>query len=266
MESRKFGEQMLIILTGLPSVGKSTFSKAISKKMAEKNIDNIILGTDLIRESFPVWKESYEEFIRDSNSYLIKKALGNNFNVIVDDTNYYNSKRRDLMNIAKECNVNYVTIYLKAPLNLLLKRNIERGHKIPNEVITNMYEKFDTPGTKYAWDLPDITIDTTEKIDHEKILSQILEINENKNLKIEENNIPKLKTIESDLQKIDSLTRHIVGNLIKSEKIDKKDIKLVSELRKSFLKEYKNNTSGELNFEKIEEDFLNYLNENSKTN
>ncbi|MBB6067241.1 O-phosphoseryl-tRNA(Sec) kinase [Methanococcus maripaludis] len=255
---------MLIILTGLPSVGKSTFSKAFSKKMAEKNIDNIILGTDLIRESFPVWKESYEEFIRDSNNYLIKEALKNNFSVIVDDTNYYNSKRRDLMNIAKECNVNYVTIYLKAPLDLLLKRNIERGQKIPNEVIKNMYEKFDTPGTKYAWDLPDITIDTTEKIDHEEILSQILEINENKNLKIEEDKVPTLKTVESDLVKIDSLTRTIVGNLIKTGKIDKKDIKLLSELRKSFLKDCKKIESENLDFEKIEKDFLDYLKENLK--
>ncbi|MBM7409531.1 L-seryl-tRNA(Sec) kinase [Methanococcus maripaludis] len=255
---------MLIILTGLPSVGKSTFSKAISKKMAEKNIDNIILGTDLIRESFPVWKESYEEFIRDSNNYLIKEALNNNFSVIVDDTNYYNSKRRDLMNIAKECNVNYVTIYLKAPLDLLMKRNIERGQKIPNEVIKNMYEKFDTPGTKYAWDLPDITIDTTEKIDHEEILSQILEINENKNLKIEEDKVPTLKTVESDLVKIDSLTRTIVGNLIKTGKIDKKDIKLLSELRKSFLKDCKKIESENLDFEKIEKDFLDYLKENLK--
>ncbi|WP_260170375.1 L-seryl-tRNA(Sec) kinase [Methanococcus maripaludis] len=264
MESKNFGEPMLIILTGLPSVGKSTFSKAFSKKMAEKNIDNIILGTDLIRESFPVWKESYEEFIRDSNNYLIKEALKNNFSVIVDDTNYYNSKRRDLMNIAKECNVNYVTIYLKAPLDLLLKRNIERGQKIPNEVIKNMYEKFDTPGTKYAWDLPDITIDTTEKIDHEEILSQILEINENKNLKIEEDKVPTLKTVESDLVKIDSLTRTIVGNLIKTGKIDKKDIKLLSELRKSFLKDCKKIESENLDFEKIEKDFLDYLKENLK--
>nr|WP_258559128.1 L-seryl-tRNA(Sec) kinase [Methanococcus maripaludis] len=264
MESKNFGEPMLIILTGLPSVGKSTFSKAFSKKMAEKNIDNIILGTDLIRESFPVWKESYEEFIRDSNNYLIKEALKNNFSVIVDDTNYYNSKRRDLMNIAKECGINYVTIYLKAPLDLLLKRNIERGKKIPNEVIKNMYEKFDIPGTKYTWDLPDIIVDTTEKINHDEILNEILKINENKNLKIEEDNIPNSNPVESDLVKIDSLTRNIVGNLIKTRKIDKKDIKLISELRKSFLKECKKIESENLDFEKIEKDFLDYLKENLK--
>jgi len=264
METKTYGEQMLIILTGLPSVGKSTFSKAISKKMAEKNIDNIILGTDLIRESFPVWKESYEEFIRDSNNYLIKEALGNKFSVIVDDTNYYNSKRRDLMNIAKECNTNYVKIYLKAPLELLLKRNIERGQKIPNKVIKNMYEKFDTPGNKYAWDLPDITVDTTAKIDYTKILNEILEINENKNLKIEEDKLPKSENFESNLMKIDSLTRSIVGNLIKTGNIDKKDIKLISELRKSFLKDCKKIESENLDFEKIEKDFLNYLNKNLK--
>lgn len=91
---------MLIILTGLPGVGKSTFSKNLAKILSKNNIDVIVLGSDLIRESFPVWKEKYEEFIKKSTYRLIDSAL-KNYWVIVDDTNYYNSMRRDLINIAK---------------------------------------------------------------------------------------------------------------------------------------------------------------------
>ncbi|ABR54705.1 Chromatin associated protein KTI12 [Methanococcus vannielii SB] len=256
---------MIIILTGLPSVGKSTFSKTISKKMSEKNMDNIILGTDLLRESFPIWKESYEKYIRDSNTYLIKKALENKFSVIVDDTNYYNSKRRDLINIAKSYDTVYITIYLKAPLNILLTRNVQRGQKIPNEVIKDMYEKFDTPGSKYSWDLPDIEIDTMKKINYDEILNEILKISKFKNLKaIKKLENPKMDFLENDLQKIDSMSRQIVGNLIKTGKIDNKEIKKVSNIRKSFLKEFKSIEHEKINFKKIEEEFLIYLNENLK--
>ena len=93
---------MLIILTGLPGVGKSTFSKNLAKTLSRYNIDVIVLGSDLIRESFPIWKETYEEFIRKATYSLIDNAL-KHYWVIVDDTNYYNSMRRDLINIAKKC-------------------------------------------------------------------------------------------------------------------------------------------------------------------
>ena len=164
---------MLIILTGLPATGKSTFSKKLSKKLWEKGIDNIILGTDLIREQFPQWSNEQEEFIKNSTDYLIKNAL-KEYTVIVDDTNYYNSKRRDLINIAKENNKNHIMIYLKAPLDTILKRNIQREEKIPNKVIIDMFNKFDEPGTKYSWDKPDITIDTTKEINYNKIVEKKL--------------------------------------------------------------------------------------------
>ena len=227
---------MLIILIGLPGVGKSTFSKNLAKILSRYNIDVIVLGSDLIRESFPIWKETYEEFIRKATYGLIDSAL-KHYWVIVDDTNYYNSMRRDLINIAKKYHRNYAIIYLKAPLEVLIKRNVERGEKIPNEVIRKMYEKFDEPGKKYKWDEPFLIIDTTKDIDFDDIARRLIaKSKETPRFYVECDN----KNINNNIfDKIDKETRKIVSEYIKSKKPDKEKIKTIIELRKQFLKEIK---------------------------
>ncbi|AEH07479.1 L-seryl-tRNA(Sec) kinase [Methanothermococcus okinawensis] len=255
---------MLIILVGLPSVGKSTFSKKLSKKLYKKGIDNVILGTDLIRENFATWKEEYEDFIKNSTYYLIDNAL-KNYAVIVDDCNYYNSKRRDLINIAKKNRKNHIIIYLKAPLDVLLKRNIERGAKIPNEVIINMFNKFDEPGIKYTWDKPDIIIDTTKDIDYDKIITKII----TKRKKPFKEKVEVKKAIskkENILNEIDKITRDIVGEYIKNNKFDKNKIRVISELRKNYLKKIKNKDMNNYNYkynaDDIKKEFKELLDKN----
>ncbi|CAB3288005.1 L-seryl-tRNA(Sec) kinase [Methanocaldococcus lauensis] len=250
---------MLIILVGLPGVGKTTFSKNLAKILSKFNIDVIVLGSDLIRESFPVWKEQYEEFIRKSTQLLIDEAL-KKYWVIVDDTNYYNSMRRDLINLAKKYNKNYAIIYLKAPLDILIKRNIERGEKIPNEVIKKMYEKFDEPGKKYKWDEPFLTIDTTKNFDLEDIAKKLIE---------KSKKTPKYEEVEKNnnkhnniLDEIDKKTRKIISEYIKSGKIKKDKIKDIVELRKEFLKKLKKLNN--IDFDKAIGEFKETINKNIK--
>ncbi|MCS3900925.1 L-seryl-tRNA(Sec) kinase [Methanococcus voltae] len=247
---------MLIMLVGLPSVGKSTFSKNLSKKLSEKNFDNIILGTDLIRESFPVWKEKYEDYIKKMNNYLISEALNEGFTVIIDDTNYYNSKRRDLMHMANSKNKNCISIYLKAPLDVLLTRNIARGAKIPNSVIEDMYSKFDEMGTKYKWDKPDLEINThRDDINFEEVANKIIELNniKTKNKELEKdvkkdnyssNNNKNIDDIDELLKefknRVDVETRHVMGEFIKNNKnLSKNTIKELSNYRKNYIKNIK---------------------------
>ncbi len=263
---------MLIILTGLPAVGKSTFSKNLSILLNEKNIDNIILGTDLIREQFTKWNPKYEEYIKQSTDYLISNALKKNYFVIVDDTNYYNSKRRDLITIADKNNKNHIIIYLEAPLDILLSRNVERGSKIPNEVITNMYDKFDKPGTKYNWDKPDIIVNTTKEINYDNIVNNIInksnsEYNKNnknktnKNSKINKENI-------NILNDIDKITRNIVGEYIKNNNINNEEIKKILNLRKEYIKSIKNKNNNinrnNINIENIKKEFRKLIYDNFK--
>ncbi|MBP2143746.1 O-phosphoseryl-tRNA(Sec) kinase [Methanococcus voltae] len=256
---------MLIMLVGLPSVGKSTFSKNLSKKLIENNIDNVILGTDLIRESFPIWKENYEDYIKKMNTYLISKALEEGFTVIVDDTNYYNSKRRDLTHLANSKDKNCISIYLKAPLEVLLARNIERGAKIPNSVIEDMYLKFDEMGTKYKWDKPDLEINThLEDINFDEIVDKIIKLDNEKssiNCKFKSKDIENSDNNDNYnfKNKLDVETRHIVGEFIKNNKnLSKENIKKLSNYRKNYIKNLKDIEKDEINI-KNEREFNEYL-------
>ncbi|GBF36472.1 L-seryl-tRNA(Sec) kinase [Methanofervidicoccus abyssi] len=250
---------MLIILVGLPSVGKSTFAKRLSKELYLRGVDNIVIGSDVIRECFPVWKREYEEYIKNTTYQFIDSAL-RKFYVIVDDTNYYNSKRRDLISIAKRRNKDYMIIYLRAPLDVILERNIKRGKKVPNELILEMYNKFDEPGMKYAWDRPDIVVDTHREINFDKIVNIILDKGVKKS-KIEKNR----KEDNSKKQiwdKVDKITRDVVGEYIKKDVVKGKDIRVILKLRKEFLKNLKSNIlNDERCLENIRSDFKRFLNE-----
>ncbi|HIP84267.1 MAG TPA: L-seryl-tRNA(Sec) kinase [Methanothermococcus okinawensis] len=252
---------MLIILVGLPSVGKSTFARRLSKELYLRGVDNVVIGSDVIRECFPVWKREYESYIREATYQLIDRAL-REFYVIVDDTNYYNSKRRDLINIAKRRNKDYRIIYLKAPLEVILERNKRRGEKVPNELIVEMYRKFDEPGKRYTWDKPEIVIDTSKEIDFNRVIDTILNrsTRKSRNEKDRGENDLRSKT----WNRIDKITREVVGEYIRSRSIDKKDIKVILELRKKFLKNLRSKDLEEIDEEELKKDFKRFL-DNNKT-
>jgi len=247
---------MLIILVGLPSVGKSTFARRLSKELYLRGVDNIVIGSDVIRDCFPVWKSEYEEYIKDATYQLIDSAL-RKFYVIVDDTNYYNSKRRDLINIARKIGKDYIIIYLRAPLEVILERNIKRGEKIPNELILEMYNKFDEPGKKYAWDRPDIVVDTHLEIDFNRIVDTILDRGIKKS-KIEGDR--KEDDFKKEIwDKVDKITREVVGDYIKRGVVKGDDIKTILKLRREFLKDLRSNT-----LDGIDEEYLKKIKANFK--
>lgn len=242
-------------------MGKSTFARRLSKELYLRGVDNVVIGSDVIRECFPVWKREYESYIREATYQLIDRAL-REFYVIVDDTNYYNSKRRDLINIAKRRNKDYRIIYLKAPLEVILERNKRRGEKVPNELIVEMYRKFDEPGKRYTWDKPEIVIDTSKEIDFNRVIDTILNrsTRKSRNEKDRGENDLRSKT----WNRIDKITREVVGEYIRSRSIDKKDIKVILEFRKKFLKNLRSKDLEEIDEEELKKDFKRFL-DNNKT-
>ena len=75
----------LLMLKGLPSSGKSTFCKKINSKGVERvNKDELRAMIDDSKHS-----KSNEKEIIEARDLIIIHFLDNNYNVVVDDTNFH---------------------------------------------------------------------------------------------------------------------------------------------------------------------------------
>ena len=243
-------KNFLICLTGLPASGKSTFSNILKKKLSVifKNTKIIIIDPDIIRKSLTnnEFDPNKETIVRDKNLREISNALSNGEIVISDDLNYYTSMRHDLKKIADLLNIPFFIIHVATPLENCLVWNDSRGRTIPNDVIRKIYSKFDY-FDKYQWDIPFYEFDPSEHDDLRKHANEITSkiLSNLNNSRMEENN-----KIERDLksniliERIEKITRQIVGNLLKNSKNDPLKEEIL-ELRKIFVKHNRNSSLSE---------------------
>jgi len=228
----------LIILVGLPASGKSTFAFKLKEGLELKFQKKVkVIDPDIIRDNISPNSFDFknEPQIRKKKMQLIRKHLSKGYTVISDDLNYYSSMRHDLKLIADSLNIKFYIIHISTPFRLCVKRNEERGKPIPNEVIMNIYNKFDK-FNKYKWDTPYETYDITQAEDTVKFIEKLINkiaLNLQEQTKCRET-VPK-KASPSIREKIDLITRKYVGELLKNPKnhISKNAI---LEHRKSFIK------------------------------
>ncbi len=232
----------LICLAGLPASGKTTFAKSL-KGYIEKYFSSLkvkIIDPDIIRNSLISgnFDPTKEKLVRQDNLREIKDALIKDYIVISDDLNYYVSMRHDLKNISDKLNVFLFIIHISTPLEVCFKWNDIRGKPIPNEVIQEVYDKFDS-FDKYRWDKPVLTVDLSLNQDLMTIAEKVMEkLNFiRKKFKFE----PKSKKIISletkYRQELDSITRQIVGDILRDSEYHPKS-RQISKYRKEFIKQH----------------------------
>ncbi|MCS7114556.1 MAG: selenocysteine-specific translation elongation factor [Nitrososphaerota archaeon] len=156
-------KSFLLILCGIPSSGKTELAKRTAKILEKKhNKPVMVVGTDVFREmmsiSTEVFKPEREAFLKFLALNTISLGLQNGYIVISDDLNYYTSMRKDLADLAKSKGAGFGVVYVNTPLNVALEWNRKRGSPIPDELIEEVYAKFEEPGKKYRWDSPIITV------------------------------------------------------------------------------------------------------------
>ncbi len=179
----------------------------------------------------------HEPVIRSAMFALIKHFLQEGYLVINDDMNYYKSMRHDLLEIAIEMNVSFRIIYVSTPREIALSWNEKRGFPIPQDVIEDVYNKFDIPGKDYEWDVPISTIDLSEITPKSAAKDAITLIRD----LVSQPGLSEIKTIvessEEDRYKeaVDQLTRRIVSETMSNKK-DEKLAKNLSSVRRDFLK------------------------------
>lgn len=133
----------LILLTGLPGSGKSTFVK--------NNIDNsiIVICADDFRkvitgQNFFI---NAEEFVWASVKTAVR-VLINSHSILLDETGLSVSSRKQWINIAKEAGVPIVSIFIDTPFEECVTRNNSRERKVPQDVMDYMKEILISPSVE----------------------------------------------------------------------------------------------------------------------
>lgn len=118
----------IMVLCGLPGIGKSTFAKSkYCKNATVVNLDTL--------------KSRKEEDI------LIEECIFMNKTIVVDNTNVLASSRYKYIKYAKKHNIEIECYYFLPKKQKALERNKQRigKRKVPDVVIHKMYKDFETP-------------------------------------------------------------------------------------------------------------------------
>jgi O-phosphoseryl-tRNA(Sec) kinase len=202
--------QFILALCGLPASGKSTLADAIRNALDH---DVEIVRTDEWRDAayYTDWKPDKERPVREKALARVRDLISEGKNVIHDDTNYYTSMRHELFDIAVEHRCGFAIIYVSTPVTIALKWNRARQHSpIPDHVIKDISERFDSPGRRYLWDDAELEVDM-EKDDMTIVVPQVLEILE----ELEPARTPKPRMVTSlEYNRLDTETRLVVSKFL----------------------------------------------------
>jgi len=143
---------LIIILCGPVAVGKSS----IARRLMELLSGSRVISTDAFKRR--AYRGMMNELFRSLSDYRY---------IILDGTFYRRGWRKRVKKIVGDRG-SVLTVVLKAPLELCLRRNVERGKPIPEEAIHIIWNEFEWPLDA------DLEIET-DKLDVEEAVKLILE-------------------------------------------------------------------------------------------
>lgn len=134
----------LLILSGLPGSGKSTWAK----QFVSENKDWVRVNRDDLRNMRgDYWIPKQEDMITEMENACCLAAFSNGFNVLLDSTNLSKDRNRDRYNKFKSVftglSVEYKTF--DTPIEECIKRDLKRANSVGEKVIRGMYEKYFAP-------------------------------------------------------------------------------------------------------------------------
>jgi tRNA uridine 5-carbamoylmethylation protein Kti12 len=255
MESIKDNNINVILICGIPGVGKSTCADKLRTCLLQKdfkietlNFDKIFLKDSKIDLS--IYNQSRLQLFNTFKT-IIHKYLNTSEKlfILLDDNFYFRSMRKpyykfikDILKSCKACiKVSYLEVHLRAKLEYCINNNNQREglELIPNEIIEKMHNSFEYHSfLKPLVYLKDITSreDLIGENEVELILNK-LENNYKEILKAIENEAKQKKTQNKELkavfiEQLDIALRAKNGELLK---VDKTKGKELSALKQQYL-------------------------------
>ncbi len=205
--------QFLLALCGLPASGKSSLADAIRVAVRSKGPKVEVVRTDEWRDDtyYSEFAPEKEGEVRQAALARVETLIGKGKSVVHDDTNYYNSMRHELLEIAIEAKCAFGIIHVTTSIEKALKWNRERpGTRIPEYVIQRISERFDRQGSRYLWDCPLAEVDMSTA-DLDSAVDEI--VNTIHTLEVIRQSKP---TLVSEFDKLDRATRNTVSGFLQN--------------------------------------------------
>lgn len=133
--------QTIKMLVGLPASGKTTRAKELEKE------GWVRICKDDIRANMEHYTRKKEKEVIRTRNFLIRQALQNGKNVVIDDTNLNPIHERSIRAIAREFNVEFEkdTSFLEVPIKTCIERDLKRPNSVGQNVIYSMYYRWIKP-------------------------------------------------------------------------------------------------------------------------
>lgn len=209
----------LVIVTGLPSSGKSTAITHIYEDLVKRtalSALSVVLHTD---ESLGIPHEDYresrtEKSARGVQMSAIKRDLTKNTIVILDSLCYIKGFRYQLFCEAKSLGTPHCVVQLLAPLDTCLERNAQRAdNKWDPELIRQLEMRYEEPDNRSRWDSPLFPILYDDQTYPTEEIWQAL-TNPAKQLKPNNATMLKPATSGNFLQDLDRKTQLVVNKIV----------------------------------------------------
>ncbi len=145
----------LILLSGLPGTGKTTFARALTERLEVVHVESDAIRRGLAAEPTYSPRESGLVFARVEAE--ARRALVEGRHVIIDATNLTNRDRRRFVRLASETDAMLVAVRLTAPEEVVRERlaGPRDGH---SQADLGVYEAMKSRPQPFAF--PAIVVDT----------------------------------------------------------------------------------------------------------
>lgn len=134
----------IYVLCGIPGSGKSTLAKKIAKEYnAKLYIFDELPGAHNPQTTKQVHQQMWSSIFED---------LSNGYDVICDDLHTTVEWRNNILSTISNIKCKKILVVMNTPLEECLKRNVNRLACLPDFVLYDLYNKYESPTLNEGWD------------------------------------------------------------------------------------------------------------------